>query len=126
MSGRILIADDEAQLLTVMTQYLRRLGYEVEAYRTGAESWQAFQAAPQMFALVIADASLPEVAHERLLERMYELNPGLVFLLASGYPFDLASLEPELRARTRFLQKPFAPKMLADAVADLLVPGRDR
>ena len=41
VANRILIVDDEAALLVVLEQYLRRLGYEVVACRSGQEAWQA-------------------------------------------------------------------------------------
>ncbi len=116
----ILIADDEPALLRIMTQYLRRLGYEVAACGTGREAWNEFQSRPLAYCLFIADATLPDGGAEDLLARMRELNPGIAFLISSGYPVDISQFRPELRARTAFLQKPFTPRMLADTVANLM------
>ncbi len=117
---RILIADDEPALLKVMTQYLTRVGYEVAAFATGQDAWEAFERAPHAFSLVIADAMLEDTRGEELLERIRSLNPRVPCLLSSGYPVDIETLKPVLRAHTGFLQKPFTPSMLAEEVARLL------
>ena len=51
---------------------------------------------------------------------MRALNPAVAFLISSGYPVDLTKFPSELRRRTAALQKPFTPRMLADAVKNLL------
>ncbi len=119
-AGRILIVDDEVSLLTVMQQYLQRLDYDVVACRSGAEAWKAFEPDPLSFALVLADVVMPDMSGRELLERMLQLNPGIAILVCSGYPFDPASVPEAARDRVGFLQKPFAPRMLADSVAQLI------
>lgn len=119
-SGRILIVDDELALLTVMEQYLSRLGYQVVACQNGQQAWQSFQSQPSSYALVIADISMPDMSGQQLLLKMLDLNPAVGILLCSGYPFDLSNLPASARPRVSFLQKPFAPKMLAAAVEQLL------
>ncbi len=123
-SGRILIVDDEPALLAVMEQYLSRLGYQVLACRSGRQAWQSFESQPSSYALVIADISMPDMSGQQLLLKMLDLNPGIGILLCSGYPFDLSILPASVRSRVSFLQKPFAPKMLAAAVEQLL-SGRE-
>ncbi len=112
--------DDEPSLLVVMEQYLRRLGYDVVACRTGQEAWLEFLAEPSSFVLVLADATLPDTSATELLEKMVEANPKVRMLVCSGYPFDMASLQPVLREKVGFLQKPFTPRRLAGAVQRLL------
>ncbi len=119
-SSAILIADDEPALLKIMTQYLRRLGYEVDAFETGIDAWKEFQSRPFAYRLFIADATLTDGGPEDLLARMRELNPGIAFLISSGYPVDISEFRPELQTRIAFLQKPFTPRMLADAVSNLM------
>lgn len=124
MKFQILIADDEPALLKVMTQYLRRIGYDVDACLTGAEAWDRFEARSGRYSLFVSDATLRGAGPPALLERMFTLNASIVFLVCSGYPFDLNSLSPAVRERTAFLQKPFTPSMLASAVSALLDSAR--
>lgn len=124
MGSRILIADDESALLGVMAQYLRRVGYDVVACRSGKQAFAAFEADAASFDLFVADASLPDVARHELLVRMGEVNARIGFLVCSGYPFDVSALPPEIQGRAGFLQKPFTPTMLNEAVTKLLVGSR--
>lgn len=119
-AGKLLLVDDEAALLVVMEQYLKRLGYTVSACRSGREAWNLFEAQPAEYQLVLADITMPEMSGDELLQRAIRLNPQIHILICSGYPFDIDTLPPEAHGRVAVLQKPFTPKMLADAVEALL------
>lgn len=120
---RILVVDDELSLLIVMEQYLSRLGYRVVACRSGEEAWRKFEAQPAAFTMVIADITMPDMTGQELLQRMLALNPSLRILICSGYPFDLSTLPAVAQARAAYLQKPFTPKMLAEAIERLKAGG---
>ena len=106
---RLLIVDDEATLLDLLRRYLERSGYEVETCADAGEALRRFEAGPERFAMVITDLTLHGINGEELIERMRKLNPRLRALISSGYPY-------EPRPGVGFLQKPFLPKMLAEAV----------
>ncbi len=118
--GRILLVDDEKALLIVMEQYLRRLGYGVEACLSGQEAWDRFEAHPFAYSLVLADITMPEMSGQELLLRMLQLNSTIGILICSGYPFDISTLPSTVHQQTGFLQKPFTPKMLSEAIERLL------
>jgi DNA-binding NtrC family response regulator len=113
-SARILLVDDEAQLLSLLARYLERLGYEVDSCLTPAEALKCFEADPARYSLVLTDLTLPGMKGDEMLARMRVLAPKLRAIVASGYPY-----EPPGK-RTGFLQKPFLPKMLADMIEELL------
>lgn len=117
--GRILVVDDELSLLTVMEQYLRRLGHDVVACRDGQEAWEVFERAPGSFRLVLADMTLPEMSGSELLSRMLKVNPAICILICSGYPFDSSTLPASHQHQIGFLQKPFTPRMLAESIEQL-------
>lgn len=112
--ARLLIVDDEATLRDLLRRYLERAGYEVEACGAAGEAIQKFAAAPDQYALVITDLTLDGMNGEEMLERMRELHPGVKGMIASGYPY-----RPRLPGVV-FLQKPFLPQMLTEAVAKAL------
>jgi DNA-binding NtrC family response regulator len=118
--ARILLVEDETALIQLLEKYLTRLGYEVEAYPASKDALRSFENAPQSYDLVIADLGLPDIPGDTLLTRMLEIRPELRVLICSGSPFFLASLPKALERQVAFLQKPFVPKMLAEAVEQLL------
>jgi DNA-binding NtrC family response regulator len=118
--SRILLVEDELSLLQLIEKYLQRLGFEVETHLNSLDALQNFEAAPDRYALVIADLGMPDMPGDTLLTRMLEVRPELRVLVCSGSPFFIENLPPELRKQVGFLQKPFMPKMLADAVQQLM------
>jgi DNA-binding NtrC family response regulator len=111
---RLLIVDDEATLLNLLRRFLERTGYEVETFTDPAEALASFASGPERFAMLITDLTLPGMDGEELIERMRQVNPNLPALICSGLPH-----EPRVSA-TRFLQKPFLPKMLMEEIEKVL------
>ena len=117
---RILLVEDEPPLLQLIEKYLQRMGFEVETHLKSFEALRSFQAAPDRFSLVIADLGMPDMRGDTLLTRMLEIRPELRILVCSGSPFFIENLPQSLQRQVAFLQKPFMPKMLADAVQGLM------
>ena len=124
---RILLVEDEVSLIQLLEKYLSRLGYEVEAHSVAVDALRRFEETPQNWDLVIADLGMPDLPGSTLLTRMLEIRPDLRILVCSGSPFFISSLPKAIEQRVAFLQKPFLPKMLAEAIARLLdndTPGQ--
>ena len=118
--GRILAVDDEPALLRLFQHYLTRLGYTVETCSNARQALELFSANPTKYAVVLADQTMPDMSGQELLEKLLRLNPKICIVLCSGYPFDPFGLPAEVQRRVRFLQKPFLPKMLLEAIEELL------
>ena len=117
---RVLVVDDELALLRLMRRYLERIGYAVETCSDSQEALNLFVADPNRFQLVVADLSMPQLSGRDLIVKIEEINPQTRVLVCSGEPFDCQTIPHGNPDRIRFLQKPFAPNMLATAVEDLL------
>jgi DNA-binding NtrC family response regulator len=119
-SARILVVDDEQQLLKILTRYLARLGYGVVAASSTEEAWEHIRAAPDGYALALIDATMPGLSAEELTRRILDANHSIRVIACSGYPItreEFSSLDPE---RVSFLHKPFSPDMLAELVRGLI------
>ena len=115
-----MLVDDELPLLQLVERYLTRLGFEVEPHSTSQNALRNFEAAPARYDLVIADLGMPDVPGDALLTSMLQRRPQLVALICSGSEFFPSTLPAGVRDRVGFLQKPFVPKMLAEAIERLL------
>ena len=120
VANRILIVDDEPTLLKMLTVYLRRLGYSVVAAASTEKAWAEVEAAPHLFALAVLDATMAGIPLVELAQRMLAANPRLCLIAASGYPVDMTVLEATAPGRVMFLQKPFSPAMLGNAVRRMI------
>jgi|SRR4051794_858565 DNA-binding NtrC family response regulator len=110
----LLLVDDEAALTGLLKHYLERVGYRVDACTNPEAALSLFDTEPHRHDLVITDLTLPGMDGEELLGRLRERNPHLRAIIASGYPY-----QPRT-AGVEFLQKPFLPRVLADAVERML------
>ena len=103
-----------------MQRYLDRIGYEVEICSDSEVALELFVADPDRFQLVVADLSMPRLSGRDLVAKIGAINPETGVLVCSGEPFDCSAIPHSNPHRVRFLQKPFAPKMLVAAVEELL------
>ena len=118
--ARVLLVEDELPLLQLLERYLVRLGFDVQTYSSSVQALGEFEAAPGRYDLVIADLGMPEIPGDTMLTRMLEIQPDLLILVCSGSPFYLSSLPKALEQRVGFLQKPFLPKILLEAIEQLM------
>jgi len=118
--ARVLLVEDELALLQLLERYLLRLGFDVKTYSSSVQALAEFEASPDCYDLVIADLGMPEIPGDTMLTRMLEIQPDLLILICSGSPFYLSSLPKALEQQVGFLQKPFLPKMLLEAIEQLM------
>jgi DNA-binding NtrC family response regulator len=116
---RILVVDDDPQLVRLVARYLEHLGYEVVNTGGTAEGWELVEAEPEAFRLAIIDVTMARPAGEELAWRILTARPLMHVILTSGYPADLSRVEDAFPGRIRFLQKPFSGEMLAAAVKEI-------
>ena len=117
VEARLLLVDDEPALLDLLKKYLERIGYLVDACTRPEDALALFLAAPTRYALVLTDLTLEGMSGEEMLEQMRVFYPELRAIISSGYPYQAQS------KHTRFLQKPYVPKMLADLIAKTIRPA---
>ncbi len=111
---RLLVVDDEPAILDLLQRYLERSGYAVDVAETSEAALAQFESDPGKYDCILTDLNLPGMSGEEMLDRMRAVRPGLRALISSGHPYQPQSAE------IGFLQKPYLPAMLAEALEDLL------
>lgn len=119
-SETILLVEDDAALRQLARRVLRRAGYTVlEA--DGAEAALRLGLAHEArIHLLLTDVVMPGMNGRALAEQLNECKPGMRVLFMSGYTDDDVMRRGVIAAQTPFLQKPFTPHRLADAVREVL------
>ena len=118
--GSILLVDDEPSLVRLLEKFLTQRGFDVEACTGSAEALEKFSAAPARYSLLIADINMPGVPGDELALRIAELSSSVRILLTSGLPYNTDRFPAGVRERSSFLQKPFLPRMIVEAVESLV------
>jgi CheY-like chemotaxis protein len=88
-SERILVVDDNEDLLKVTSTMLTTFGYQVLCARNGAEALRILQGS-QEFELLFSDIVMPSGMNGiELAREARRLNKGIKILLTSGYAGDV-------------------------------------
>ncbi|MEP6778837.1 MAG: ATP-binding protein, partial [Gemmatimonadaceae bacterium] len=85
-SERILVAEDDAAVRSVIERILGRAGYSLVVARNGAEAVAAAKA--EHFDLVILDVIMPGLSCAETLKQLRDQNSEIRVLLSSGYTAD--------------------------------------
>ncbi len=116
----LLLVDDELPLLNLLRKYLERQGYTVDVCETGQAAIDKCRQSPCPFQIVVPDLKLPDMTGEAVMEVLLRESASVRILISSGSPFSNEILDPALRHRVGSLLKPFVPRQLLEAIAELV------
>jgi two-component system, cell cycle sensor histidine kinase and response regulator CckA len=116
----ILLAEDASGLLELAKKVLERYGYTVLDAPNGDEALQICERHRGAIDLLLTDVVMPGMSGRALADRVALLYPAMKVLYTSGYTDSAIVKRGVLSAGTAFLQKPYAPEVLARKVRDLL------
>ena len=122
-AGTILIADDEPAVREVLAQMLERLGFSVVAAADGVEALASFRAAPDRFAAVLLDLSMPRCDGAETLQGIRALRADAPVLLISGHGHGEIHEQFAQHRLAGIVQKPFTTPALRDALQRALAPA---
>lgn len=118
-SETILLVEDEAALRKLAGEVLRSSGYTVLEAVNGEDAMLVYRRFTGVIPLLVTDMIMPGMNGRALAERLRDSRPDMKVLYISGYTENLLDHGP-LGPSTAFLQKPFAPAVLARTVREML------
>jgi two-component system response regulator HydG len=114
MQGRVLIVDDDAELMKLLSLVLSRKGFETRGVRSGADALAALAA--EHFDVVLTDVQMPGMDGIALCERAVAAHPDLPVIVLTAF----GSMESAIAAirvgAYDFVTKPVDNTVLALAV----------
>ena len=117
----ILVVDDEESIRRFVSRVLDVAGYETTLCADGADAIAT--ARGRRFDLLLTDVVMPEMTGAALAARLREDDPGLRVLYLTGFCDRLFDEKRALDHNEAFLEKPFSPLGLREAVS-LAITGR--
>jgi two-component system nitrogen regulation response regulator GlnG len=123
-TGRVLVADDDAAIRTVLNQALSRAGYEVRSTGNAATLWRWVSQGEGD--LVITDVVMPDENAFDLLPRIKKLRPDLPVILMSAQNTFMTAIRASERGAYEYLPKPFDLKELITIVGRALAEPKER
>lgn len=124
--GKILLVDDEPDLLTAMSEALTLASHDVTALTDGRAVLAGETAID--FDLVVTDIIMPGVEGMEIMAHLRRSNPDIKVIAISGG----GRIDPSFHLRIarqlgacETLQKPFRLKVLTDTVSEILSRNAD-
>jgi PAS domain S-box-containing protein len=106
-SDRVLLVDDEPDLLETTGELFRTLGFEVLSATSGEEALELLKRTPDL-PLLFSDVVMPGMSGFELARKARALAPGIKVILASGYVAEgVAAKEGGALDSFEFLPKPY-------------------
>jgi len=123
-SLRVLVADDEESVLTVLAEMLRGMGHQVSPALGGPAAVEALR--HDSYDVVFTDLGMPEVNGWDLAAVVKSRRPECAVVLVSGWGFQLEEESALSRGVDRVLAKPFSFLDVERALRALFDPRGQR
>ena len=116
----ILVAEDHEGLRELLRITLTSLGYRLILASDGVEAVRLFQAKWEEIGLVVLDVVMPLLSGPDAYSQMCAIKPDLRVIFTSGHTAETVTLTSRINDGARFLQKPYSPQSLREAVRTAL------
>ncbi len=117
---KILLVDDEENILTIFRLILERSGYAVDIASTAEEALAKVRS--NTYQLCLLDLNLPDMHGSELARQIHQIDPGIKKLMVTG---DSSGIHAEIALNINtdgFILKPVNKVALINAVEMALTP----
>ena len=119
----VLVVDDEAQLRTLITRFLQKLGYQTLSAADGQEACEILHRQSEQIDLVIFDYTMPDITGNELYAAIREAAPAARTILITGSLTLKGPASEGLIGIDSCLRKPFGLDELRVTVSGLIKQG---
>ena len=117
---RVLVVDDEAIVAESCRRVLAEQGYSVDTVLSGREGLN--RAFSQNFDLVMTDLRMPDLDGMDLVRALRAKQPQTAVVIITAFGTVPSAVEATRLGVADYIEKPFTPDQLAEAVARALAP----
>jgi len=115
----ILLVEDHEMVLRALHNYLEKKGYNLLEARNGEEALIIAECYPAMIHVLVTDLVMARMNGRELVQRLLPLRPEMQVIMMSGFPDEIMA-QQGLTPLVPILRKPFLPKRLLSAIAEVL------
>jgi DNA-binding NtrC family response regulator len=125
ITKRVLVVDDEPLVARSCRRILSREGIQVETMSSGSLGLES--ALGGGFDVVLVDLRLPDMDGMEIVRRLRRERPRTAVVVVTGYGSVASAVEATRLGATDYLQKPFTPEEIMNAVDKAMTPpsGKD-
>jgi two-component system cell cycle sensor histidine kinase/response regulator CckA len=114
--GTILVVDDEEVVRRAATAALEHSGFSVVPAAHGRQAIELFRQAPDRYAAVLLDMTMPVMNGEEALPELRAIRPDVKVIVSSGFSEAEAATRFASHDLKAFIQKPYSGSQLAEKV----------
>lgn len=122
---RILLVDDDQQIVALESQMLNRLGYSIESRTSSVEALQAFKANPGKFDLVLSDLTMPNMTGDQLAKELIMIRSDIPIIICTGFSEDVTDQKLKTSGVKGILMKPIIKSEMAKTVRRVLDAAKE-
>lgn len=116
----ILFVDDEDEVVSLGSKFLKRLGYEALVARNGLEAVELFRLYKDQISLVVLDLIMPVMGGKQAFAELKKIRPDIKVLVSTGYTVD-TEVEALLgKGCDGTIQKPFSMHKFSRVLRQIL------
>jgi len=120
--GLVLIVDDEMDILYLLKEMLKEIGYESLWATNGVEAVQIYEQSYHNLAAVLLDLRMPVMPGTETFSKLKAISPDVPVILLSGFHKDKdVDLVLEEGARA-FIQKPYSLDEISEVLEQVALP----
>ena len=115
---KVMIIDDEPDIVTIMELALKNNGYSVRGFTDSKEAVKEFMNNSEEYALVISDIKMPIMSGFELARKIKETNPNIPLVFMTAFEIskaEFSSLFPSMPV-SDLVTKPFTNTLLITMV----------
>src|SRR5262245_14537146 len=105
--GRVLAVDDDAEMRTLLQDFLGREGYQVTAMPSAVAALEAIRADPSAFDVIVSDIKMAQMDGMQFLKTMRTERPEVPVILITGFGSIDTAIEAMRNGAFHYLVKPF-------------------
>ncbi len=122
MEGKkILLVDDEENILTIFRLVLESKGYKVDTASTAEEALK--KVGLNKYNLCLLDLNLPDLHGTELVRQIHQIDPGMKKLMVTGESSSIDAETARNNGADGFILKPLNKAALISAVESVLGTG---
>jgi len=103
---RILLVDDEEQIIQMLKILLERLGYRVTSRTGSVDALETFKTNADSFDLVITDMTMPNMTGDQLAKELLAIQPDIPIIMLTGFSERINREKIKALGIKGFLMKP--------------------
>jgi CheY-like chemotaxis protein len=117
---QVLVVDDEPEIRSVLSEYLRSLGHDVRCVASGREAVEAVAARTGRFDVALVDWHMPGITGRDVLEGIAAHSPATRVLVITGHVAERVGRSHLAGLVARVCHKPFTLRVLKGELDTLL------